>query len=185
MIVFLVVFEAARLALRAMLLVLSYHFLRAAWSSARDADPILPEDPDPWPSVTVQLPLRNEFYVAERAIRCAVALDYPPACLYVQVLDDSDDETTAKVREIVNGLAAEGVNIELLHRERPTAFKAGALNAGLAVCETELVAIFDADCVPAPDFLKRTVAHFQKPHIGCVQVRWSFLNRSKSILTRL
>ncbi len=181
----LLMFEAARLVLRAMLLVLSGHFFRAVWRGLREHDPEPPASPDPWPTVTVQLPLKDEFYVAERVIRCAAALDYPADRLRIQVLDDSSDATTERVRAVVDELAASGRDVTLLHRERPEGFKAGALNAGLAEVDTDLVAIFDADCVPAPDFLRRTVPFFAAPDVACVQVRWSFLNRNHSLLTRL
>jgi cellulose synthase/poly-beta-1,6-N-acetylglucosamine synthase-like glycosyltransferase len=184
-IVFLVVFEAARLILRAMLLVLSFHLLKAAWTGLREGDPVRPADPELWPRVTVQLPLKNEYYVAERVIRKAAAMEYPRDRLDIQVLDDSDDETTERVRAVVASLAAEGVAICHLHRAAPEGYKAGALNAGLAESRAELVAIFDADCVPPHDFLRRTVPFFSDPKVGCVQVRWSFLNRGRSLLTRL
>lgn len=185
MIVALTLFEAARLLLRTMLLVLSFHFLRAAWTGLREADPERPPDPDPWPRVLVQLPLKNEYYVAERVIRCASELDYPADRLSIQVLDDSDDETTERVRAVVEDLAASGTSIELLHRDTPEGFKAGALNAGLARTDADLVAIFDADCVPPRDFLRRTVPFFADEGVACVQVRWSFLNRGRSLLTRV
>ena len=185
MIVFLVLFEAARLTLRAMLLVLSFHLLKAAWTGLREADPIRPSDPEAWPRVTVQLPLKNEYYVAERVIRKAAAMDYPRDRLDIQVLDDSDDETTDRVRAVVASLEAEGVSIRLLHRSAPEGYKAGALNAGLLETTADLIAIFDADCVPPEDFLRRTVPFFTDPKVGCVQVRWSFLNRARSLLTRL
>ncbi|MCZ7684305.1 MAG: glycosyltransferase [Sandaracinaceae bacterium] len=185
MIVALTIFEAARLLLRTMLLVLSFHFLRAAWTGLREADPERPPDPERWPRVLVQLPLKNEFYVAERVIRCAAALDYPADRLAIQVLDDSDDETTERVRAVVDELAAGGAAIELLHRDVPKGYKAGALNAGLARTDADLVAIFDADCVPPRDFLRRTVPFFADASVACVQVRWSFLNRGRSLLTRV
>ncbi|MGE0785869.1 MAG: glycosyltransferase [Sandaracinaceae bacterium] len=181
----LIVFEIARVALRLMLVVLSWHFLRAVWGGVSLADPERPPDPDEWPEVTVQLPLKDEFYVAERVIRCAVALDYPTDKLSIQVLDDSGDETTPLVRALVEELRRSGTRIEHLHRERPEGFKAGALNAGLERVEGGLVAMFDADCAPATDFLRRTVPFFQDAKIGCVQVRWSFLNRDRNLLTRI
>lgn len=185
MIVFLVCFEAARLVLRAMLVVLSAHFLRAAYKGLREDDPERPPDPSPWPRVTIQLPLKNEYYVAERVIRRAAAMDYPRERLSIQVLDDSDDQTTPLVAGVVEALAREGVDITLLHRDAPIGYKAGALNAGLARTDAELVAMFDADCVPPTDFLRRCVPFFREPRVACVQVRWSFLNRGRSLLTRL
>ncbi|KAL9685277.1 hypothetical protein QQ045_022725 [Rhodiola kirilowii] len=54
------------------------------------------------------------------------------------------------------------------------------------VQEYEFVAIFDADFQPMPDFLKRTVPHFQdNEELGLVQARWSFVNKDENLLTRL
>ncbi|RZO58784.1 MAG: glycosyltransferase [Sandaracinaceae bacterium] len=185
MVFLLALFEIARVLLRALLVVLSYHFLRAAWTGLREEDPKLPEAPDPWPSVCVQLPLKNEYYVAERVIRHAAQLRYPGGRLSIQVLDDSDDRTTARVARVVEELRAQGVEITHLHRERPTGYKAGALQAGLGETDADIIAIFDADCMPAEDFLLRTVPFFRDARVGCVQVRWSFLNRQRSLLTRV
>ncbi len=148
--------------------------------------PALPPDPLAWPVVTVQLPLYNEMYVAERLIDAVCRLDYPAGRLEIQVLDDSTDETTEIVERVVAGYRAEGVDIRLLHRIDRTGFKAGALEAGLKEARGELLAIFDADFVPTPDFLRRSVPHFlADPRLGLVQGRWDHINRSYSLLTRV
>jgi cellulose synthase/poly-beta-1,6-N-acetylglucosamine synthase-like glycosyltransferase len=148
--------------------------------------PALPPDPLAWPVVTVQLPLYNEMYVAERLIDAVCRLDYPAGRLEIQVLDDSTDETTEIVERVVAGYRAEGVDIRLLHRVDRTGFKAGALEAGLKEARGELLAIFDADFVPTSDFLRRSVPHFlADPKLGLVQGRWDHINRSYSLLTRV
>ena len=137
------------------------------------------------PSVTIQLPLYNELYVARRVIEAAAAVRYPPALLRIQVLDDSSDETTRIALDTARELRARGVNVEYLHREDRVGFKAGALKAGLEGTPDDLVAVFDADFVPPPDFLEKTVPHFQDPAVGMVQTRWGYLNRDYSLLTRV
>ncbi|MFO7536893.1 MAG: glycosyltransferase [Chloroflexota bacterium] len=137
-----------------------------------------------WPHVTVQLPLYNELYVAERIIDAAARLDYPAGRLEIQVLDDSTDETAAIVAAAVTRWQAKGVNIHHLHRQNRQGFKAGALQAGLLRTEGELIAIFDADFVPQVDYLRRIVPYFT-PETAFVQARWGHLNRSYSLLTRL
>lgn len=139
------------------------------------------------PRVTVQLPLFNERYVAERGIRAAAALIWPRERLQIQVLDDSTDDTTGIARRAVEELRAAGHDIVLLHRDRRDGFKAGALGAGLATASGEFVAIFDSDFLPAPDFLQELLvrrAPFADPRMGFVQARWSFLNRDQNLLTR-
>src|SRR6202008_1499521 len=56
---------------------------------------------DELPRVTVQLPMFNEQFVAERLIDCVCKLKYPPERLDIQVLDDSTDETVDVVRNVV------------------------------------------------------------------------------------
>ncbi|NIQ88751.1 MAG: glycosyltransferase family 2 protein, partial [Deltaproteobacteria bacterium] len=46
-----------------------------------------------WPRVTIQLPIYNERYVAERLVKAACQIDYPQELLEIQVLDDSTDDT--------------------------------------------------------------------------------------------
>jgi cellulose synthase/poly-beta-1,6-N-acetylglucosamine synthase-like glycosyltransferase len=138
-----------------------------------------------WPIVTVQLPLYNEMYVAERLLDAVGRLDYPRARLEIQVLDDSADETTAIAAAAVGRLVAAGLDARLLHRDSRDGFKAGALAAGLAAARGDLLAVFDADFVPPPDFLTIAVPHFSDPGLGMVQGRWSHLNREASLLTRV
>ena len=136
------------------------------------------------PRVTVQLPIFNEMYVTDRLLDAVARLDYPREKLEIQVLDDSTDETRAIARDRVERLRARGYDIVYLHRTDRTGFKAGALEHGLRSATGEFVAIFDADFVPDPGFLIRTIHHFTDPGIGLVQTRWGHLNRSYSALTQ-
>jgi HEAT repeat protein len=137
-----------------------------------------------WPSVTVQLPLYNERAVAARLLECIGRLDYPREKLQVQVLDDSTDETRAVVERGVALLKKKGIKLELRRRTRRKGFKAGALHAGLATAEGELICIFDADFMPGPNFLRETVGTFEHPRVGAVQARWGHHNRDANVLTR-
>jgi cellulose synthase/poly-beta-1,6-N-acetylglucosamine synthase-like glycosyltransferase len=140
---------------------------------------------DKLPKVTVQLPIFNELYVVERLLKSVAALEYPRELLQVQVLDDSTDETTEIAAKRVAELKAAGLDIELIHRTDRTGFKAGALEAGMASCKGEYVLILDADFVPAPDMLRKTIHFFTDPKIGMIQTRWGHLNRTYSVLTRV
>jgi len=146
-----------------------------------------PRPPTVWPPVVVQLPIFNERYVVERLIDAAAALDYPPERLVIQVLDDSTDDTAAIAKARVAHHRARGRKITYHHRADRRGFKAGALATGLraAPAPVEFVAIFDADFVPPPDFLRRTLPAFQAdPRLGMVQARWDHLNAEQSVLTR-
>ncbi|HET7540831.1 MAG TPA: cellulose synthase family protein [Polyangiaceae bacterium] len=137
------------------------------------------------PSVTVQLPLYNEATVVRRLLDAAGALDYPSDRLELQVLDDSTDETQAIARAAVEDLRERGINAVYLRRPDRHGYKAGALDFGLAQASGELIAIFDADFVPNPSFLKEIVGHFSDSRIGMVQTRWEHMNRDHSLLTSI
>jgi cellulose synthase/poly-beta-1,6-N-acetylglucosamine synthase-like glycosyltransferase len=140
---------------------------------------------DQLPKVTVQLPIYNEMYVADRLIDAVCQLDYPRELLEIQVLDDSTDETRIVAERAVMRNAADGVDITYLHRADRTGFKAGALEAGMRVAKGEFIAIFDADFIPSPDFLERTVPYFGDPRIAMVQARWGHINQDYSLLTKI
>jgi cellulose synthase/poly-beta-1,6-N-acetylglucosamine synthase-like glycosyltransferase len=139
---------------------------------------------DNLPVVTVQLPIYNEKYVAGRLIDAVCLLDYPKDKLEIQILDDSDDETFELIKLMVGQLKLGGVNIHHFHRScgRP-GYKAGALKAGMKYAKGEFIAIFDADFVPAPCFLKKTIGYFVDPKIGLVQCKWGHINENYSSVT--
>jgi len=137
------------------------------------------------PVVTIQLPIFNEMYVADRLIDAVCEIDYPKDKLEIQVLDDSTDETREIAALAVRRQAALGFDISYLHRTDRTGYKAGALEAALKVARGEFVAIFDADFIPTRDFLMRTVGYFQNPKVALVQARWGHINQSYSLLTKI
>ncbi len=137
------------------------------------------------PFVTIQLPLYNELYVAERLIDNITQLDYPKDRMEIHVLDDSTDQTVEICRRKVEEYKAKGFDIVHVRRADRKGFKAGALKDSMHLANGELIAIFDADFLPNPDFLKKTVAHFDDPKVGVVQTRWEHINQNYSLLTRL
>lgn len=137
------------------------------------------------PFVTIQLPVYNEQYVVERLIDACMHFDYPKEKFEIQVLDDSNDETLAIVKNKVNYWQAKGFQIEQVTRNNRTGYKAGALQYGLAFAKGEFIAIFDADFLPPKNFLQVTIPYFQTPNIGVVQTRWAHLNKNYSLLTKV
>jgi cellulose synthase/poly-beta-1,6-N-acetylglucosamine synthase-like glycosyltransferase len=139
----------------------------------------------PPPTVTIQIPLYNERTTAERVIRAAARQDYPRDRFDIQVLDDSTDETKEIVARLVDEIRSTGVRIEHLHREHRSGYKAGALAAGLERSQSEFVAIFDADFVPEPSFLRCLLveeAVFEDPSVAFVQARWSWRDPNQGLL---
>lgn len=138
-----------------------------------------------WPTVLVQLPIYNERHVVSRLLESVAALDYPADRLIIQLLDDSTDETVQLAAEKIASLRQRGLNAHHIRREDRSGYKAGALAYGLSLVDTELVMVLDADFVPPPDFLRRTVPHLvANPQLGMVQTRWGHLNPFTNLLTR-
>ncbi len=162
---------------------LTYLFLRHRHDRPRGIP--TPESLSDWPTVTVQLPLYNEKYVVQRLLEAVMALDYPRDRLQIQVLDDSTDETVTLAKRVVDDFFQKGFSIEYRHRQDRQGFKAGALQEGLKHAWGEYIAIFDADFLPKPDFLKRMIPYFLgENRYGMVQARWSHLNQNYSFMTQ-
>ncbi len=136
-------------------------------------------------SVTIQLPIFNEMYVAERLIDAVCQIDYPRHLLEIQVLDDSNDETIEIINRAVLQKQAEGYDINVVRRPNRKGYKAGALKYGLETAKGNFIAVFDADFIPKSDFLYKTLPHFISNKIGMVQTRWGHLNEDYSVLTKL
>ena len=137
------------------------------------------------PSVTIQLPIYNEKYVAKRLVDAVCNLDYPKDKMRIMVCDDSDDDTVELLRDVVDGYKTQGFQIEHVRRGTRKGYKAGALKHAMQTTDTELVAIFDADFIPPTSFLKQAIPHFSKSNIGLVQCRWGHVNENYSTITQV
>jgi len=136
------------------------------------------------PSITIQLPIYNEKYVAKRLVDAVCTMDYPKEKMRIMVLDDSDDDTVDLLGTIVDEYKKHGFQIEHVRRGTRKGYKAGALKYAMQTTDTEYVAIFDADFIPPNWFLKRAITHFAKPNIGLVQCRWGHVNENYSAITQ-
>ena len=166
---------------------MQFHLL-FKYRKSQEASPsnyALPNDLHDLPYVTIQLPLYNERYVVERLIDNIVKINYPADKLEIQVLDDSTDDTSSVCKKKIEEYIQKGINIDYLRRDHRDGFKAGALREGLAKAKGEFIAIFDADFMPAPEFLLQTIPHFKDPKTGVVQTRWEHINENYSLITRL
>ena len=136
------------------------------------------------PSVTIQLPIYNEKYVAKRLVDAVCDLDYPKDKMKILVLDDSDDDTVELLGTEVKEYKKQGFQIEHVRRGTRKGYKAGALKYAMEITDTEYVAIFDADFIPPNWFLKKAIPYFAKSNIGLVQCRWGHVNENYSSITR-
>ncbi len=174
-------YSLALYGLQALLLTMFY-----IWKEVTRVEPLVavPKDCE-WPILTIQLPIYNEKAVVERLLFAVTSLDYPRARLQIQVLDDSDDETTRVLQQEVLYYRKQGYWINLMRRHDRTGFKAGALATAFVQVKGDFIAIFDADFAPAPDWAQKSVlALIKHPAWGFVQTRWGHLNAPASWLTR-
>ena len=137
------------------------------------------------PTVTIQLPIYNEKYVAKRLVDAVCNLDYPKDKMRIMVCDDSDDDTVELLGDLVDDYKKQGFQIEHMRRGTRTGYKAGALKHAMKTTDTDLVAIFDADFIPPDWFLKRAIPHFSSSKIGLVQCRWGHINEDYSTITQV
>jgi cellulose synthase/poly-beta-1,6-N-acetylglucosamine synthase-like glycosyltransferase len=140
------------------------------------------------PQVLIQLPIYNEPAVAVQLLGAVAQLDYPRDRLRVQVLDDSTDDTPNLIAAKLAEIDPQGMIFYHIRRHDRQGYKAGALQYGLALDDSEFVAIFDADFLPPPDFLRRalqTHSPFHDPSVAFVQGRWTYYNRDQNMLTRV
>ena len=159
----------------------NFYYLALLSSRRNEKHNVVPIDA---PSVTIQLPIYNEKYVAARLIDAVCTMDYPKEKMRIMVLDDSDDDTVDLVGNLVDSYKRKGFFIEHVRRGTRDGYKAGALKYAMKSTNTEFVAIFDADFMPPKWFLKRSISHFAKPNIGLIQCRWGHANENYSAITQ-
>ena len=159
------------------------NFYYLAYLSGKRKDPLGTAEHGT-PSVTIQLPIYNEKYVAKRLIDAVCDLDYPKDKMRIMVLDDSDDDTVELLGNTVTHYREKGFQIEHVRRGTRKGYKAGALKYAMQSTDTDYVAIFDADFIPPNWFLKRAIPHFAKSNIGLVQCRWGHVNENYSAITQ-
>jgi cellulose synthase/poly-beta-1,6-N-acetylglucosamine synthase-like glycosyltransferase len=114
------------------------------------------------PTITIQLPIYNEKYVATRLVDAVCQQDYPKDKMRIMVLDDSDDDTVETMSNTVKKYQSLGFDIEHVRRGTRSGYKAGALKHAMKSTDSEFVAIFDADFIPPNWYLKKAMPHFAK-----------------------
>lgn len=171
---------AAQVAIAAYFLYLVYWLFELP----RDETPA-PVLPDELPRVLVQVPVYNEALVVERSMAAMGALDWPRDRLTIQLLDDSNDITSDIAAHAVARLRRDGIDAHHVRRTDRGGFKAGALAAGLLLDDAPYVAVFDADFVPPPGWLKQAMAAMlSHPRAAFVQTRIEWGNGERNWLTR-
>jgi cellulose synthase/poly-beta-1,6-N-acetylglucosamine synthase-like glycosyltransferase len=161
-------------------------FLLLVWIDCRLTE--VPQDRhniSNWPEITIQLPVYREHKVLRRLLDAVIDLDAPRDAVRVQVLDDSTGTEAAETRSVVEEFEARGAQVAYINRGTRHGFKAGALNHGLTLTTSELIAFFDADCLPGSAFLAHLVPYFADPRVAAVQARWDYPEALHSPLTQM
>lgn len=107
------------------------------------------------------------------ALAAALRLNGSPK---VYLLDDGSDPE-------LRALAGK-MGVGYLVREGNADAKAGNINAALKHTHGDIIAIFDIDHVPKPNFLKKSLGYFKDPRMGFVQVMLTFRNFEESWVAR-
>jgi hypothetical protein len=137
------------------------------------------------PEMLVQIPVFDEPRSVAGALATAAALDWPRDRLLIQLLDDSDDETSAIAAREIQRLRDTGTRIEHVRRGVRTGFKAGALAHGLSRSRAPFVAMMDADFRPDPAWLRIGVRRLlEEPRAAFAQFRFEYANGDASWMTR-
>lgn len=137
------------------------------------------------PDYTILVPLYRETEVLSQLVRALTALDYPQDRKDIKLLLEEDDhETIAACREMAPVLPP-CFEIVVVPKGVPRT-KPRACNFGLASARGKFVVIYDAEDVPEPDQLKKSVAAFASApgRIMCLQAKLNFYNQRQNILTR-
>lgn len=162
---------------------LAIHFLRLIFVRPQSVPKPLPEAAlATAPTVSLLVSAKNEEAVIARLARILCQLDYPRDRYEVWFIDDYSTDRTP---EILDNLAAEYPQLNVLHRPSGAGGgKSGALNQALRLTKGDIIAVFDADAVVKPDLLRRVVPMFAKKKVGAVQVRKAIANDSYNFLTK-
>ena len=161
---------------------LRYRRAGLAREAAVLAQPLPPDES--LPAILVQIPAYNEGKLVERVVGAAAALDWPRDRLQIQLIDQSTGSSAEIARATVAKFREQGHDVVLLWRPERTGFKGGSLQAGLAATGQPFVANFDADYVPAADFLRRCMPPLlADPALGFTQARCGFLNADQNLVT--
>jgi len=126
--------------------------------------------PDHRPTVDIFVPTCGEpLSVLRTTLKAVARIDYQPVTVYIL-----DDAASPAVEALALSLGFQYLSRLREGLSRRDA-KGGNLNFGLSRSQGELILVLDADQVPTPDILARTVGFFRLPKVAFVQSKQSFL----------
>jgi cellulose synthase/poly-beta-1,6-N-acetylglucosamine synthase-like glycosyltransferase len=132
------------------------------------------------PSFSIVVPVKNEECVINRLLDSLSTLNYPQNKKEIIIVEDGSID---KTNDICVEYAKENANVKILNKTLSNG-KSSALNFGLAHAKGDIIAIFDADNVPAHDALMTVVEYFEDPNVAAVQGRTASINPKENMLTQ-
>lgn len=137
---------------------------------------------DELPTYTILVPAYDEPEVVGDLLAAMARLEYPKDKVQVLLLLEADDAATINAAEGYQD--SESVTIVLVPPAEPRT-KPKACNYGLEFATGDIVTIYDAEDLPEPLQLRRTVAAFAAlpPEVVCVQSKLAYHNAHQNLLT--
>lgn len=143
-------------------------FYTLVWKE-RKREPETLGDQDYWPSVDILIATYNEErHVLKKSVAGCLSLDYPKELVNIYLCDDGRRTDIQKL--------AEELGVHYVTRPNNEHAKAGNLNHAMSCSNGELIVTMDADMVPLPSFLQKTVGYFKKEKVAFVQTPQAFYN---------
>jgi cellulose synthase (UDP-forming) len=154
-----------------------FTFLYTVWDTSHTAH----KDPTHTPPVDVFITVTGEpTPLVEKTLAAALAMQYPE--FKVHLLNDGYVAGKENWRDVE--VLGEKYGVRVITRTVAGGAKAGNINNALRLTSNPLIAIFDADHVPHPDFLQKTAGYFANPKVGFVQTPQFYKNYGENYLTR-
>lgn len=135
------------------------------------------------PVYSILVPLLREAKIGEQTLRALQAIDYPSAKLDIKLILAAEDQATRKFFD--EQRLPPHMEVIVVPKGQPDT-KYRALNYALPFARGELVAVYDADSVPAADQLRRIAGSFAlaPKNVVCLQTQVGFFNRQENWLAR-
>ena len=129
------------------------------------------------PRLSVIIPAWNIEHLIGKAIEGVKKVDYPKDKLEIIVIDKESKDRTA---EIAKGYKVKVLGMKSLKNSMNE--KADVLNFGLKHARGEIIAIMDADSIPARDSFLKMVEKFSYGNVGAVTSAPLAKNHEKLII---
>lgn len=133
---------------------------------------------------TILVPLYKEIGKLKAIITNILALNYPKNKLDVKIIIEADDYLMIKEIALYN--LPSFFHIIYVPVSFPRT-KPKALNYALEYCRGEYLVVYDAEDIPDPDQLLKSLNAFKKlpPEYICLQAKLNFYNKDENLLTKM